>query len=227
MRDADRGRIGLAVSGGSDSVALAVLFWEALSPFEAMLLTVDHGLRPEAADEIEAVEHLAKGLGYGFATMKAESTPQGNTQAWARRERYRLLRRMADIHQLRAIVTAHTLDDQAETFLLRLRRRSGLRGLSGMRPVSVRGGLTVLRPFLGARREDLRRALTERGVSWHDDPSNDDARYDRIAVRRMLPSLATIGRRSPPWAHPATWSSTLRPTTRCCLNTAGAFWPTP
>lgn len=186
-------RIGLAVSGGGDSIALAVLYWEVRGPYDVMLLTVDHGLRAEAAEEVDAVQRLARDLGFGFSTMTVKVPFYGNMQAWARKERYRLLHRMAEIHGLRAVVTAHTLDDQAETFLLRLRRRSGLKGLSGMRPVSVQNGLTVLRPFLGARREDLRRALVEREVKWYDDPSNDDMRFDRIAIRKILPTLAAIG----------------------------------
>ncbi|MEM8664208.1 MAG: tRNA lysidine(34) synthetase TilS [Pseudomonadota bacterium] len=200
----ENGRIGLAVSGGGDSTALAVLFREHAPSTATMLLTVNHGLRPEATEEEAAVQRLAHRLGFGFAAATAEGRPEGNLQAWARSERYRLLAQMAASHGLCAIVTAHTLDDQAETFLLRLRRRSGLRGLAGMRPVSRRAGLTILRPFLQVRREDLRRALTERGLCWHEDPSNDDTRYDRIAVRQMLPTLATIGLDAPALAASAT-----------------------
>jgi len=189
---AGAGPLGLAVSGGGDSTALAVLLAEAgLAGLH--VLTVDHGLRPGSADDAAAVEALAARLGLPCETLFAAGPPAGSLQAWARRERYRLMRQAAERRGLAAVVTAHTLDDQAETFLLRLARGSGLRGLGAMRPRAVVDGLTVLRPFLGTRRGALREALLARGIAWREDPSNGDPRFDRIAMRSLSQRLAAVG----------------------------------
>lgn len=190
---AGMGPFGLAVSGGGDSTALAVLLAEA-GQFEFTILTVDHRLREGSAHDADAVETLARRLGRPFERLAVTERPEGGSlQAFARTARYRLLREAVARHGLGAVVTAHTLDDQAETFLLRLGRGSGLKGLAAMRPRATLGGLLVLRPLLGARREALRAALSARGITWREDPSNGDPRFDRIAVRNILPRLAAIG----------------------------------
>ena len=186
------GRLGLAVSGGSDSTALAVLAAEAGVP-DLFILTVDHGLRPGSAADADAVEALSARLGLQLERLRVTAAPQGSLQAFARAERYRLLGDAAARHGIAAIVTAHTLDDQAETLLLRLARGSGVRGLAAIRPRSMRDGLVLLRPLLGARRDALRAALTARGIGWREDPSNADPRFDRIAMRNLLPRLAAVG----------------------------------
>ncbi|MBJ3776929.1 tRNA lysidine(34) synthetase TilS [Acuticoccus mangrovi] len=187
------GRIGLAVSGGGDSTAMAVLAAEALPTERLAILTVDHGLRPDAAADVTFVERLGARLGVPVAALKVDGPPSGSVQAWARAERYRLFGEAAGRLDLAAIATAHTLEDQAETLLLRLARGSGLKGLGAIRPVARRDGLTIVRPLLGVRREALRAALVARGIGWREDPSNTDPRFDRVAMRRLAPRLAAVG----------------------------------
>lgn len=186
------GPLGLAVSGGGDSAALAVLLAEAGLP-DLTVLTVDHRLRAGSAADADFVETLAGELGLPFERLVLREAPDGSLQAFARAARYRLLAEAAARRGLGAIATAHTLDDQAETFLLRLARGSGVRGLAAMRPRTVLDWLVVLRPFLGVRREALREALVARGLGWREDPSNADARFDRIAMRQLMPRLAAVG----------------------------------
>lgn len=185
------GRLGVAVSGGSDSVALACLM--ARLGRELVILTVDHGLRRESAREVLAVRVLGKRLGIPVHVMTPESSPAGSIQAWARQARYQLFAEASARLNLSAVATGHTLDDQAETFLLRLGRGSGVRGLSAMQPRTRRGDLTLIRPLLGARREALRAFLSTHGERWFDDPTNEDPAFARTRVRRRLPELADIG----------------------------------
>lgn len=192
LLNAAGGPVGLAVSGGSDSTALAVLAREA-GFSDAVVLTVDHGLRPGAADDAAAVAALAAGLGLPCHILRAGPHDGSSVQAWARNVRYGLLRDAAYRLGLTAIATAHTLDDQAETLLLRLGRGSGLRGLGAIRADTVRDGLRILRPLLGARRSDLRAALLARGILWREDPSNEDPRFARVAIRKLAPSLEAAG----------------------------------
>ncbi len=189
---AGAGPLGLAVSGGGDSTALAVLLAEA-GLADLTILTVDHGLRAGSAADADFVERLAAGLGLPFERLTVTEPLDGSVQALARAARYRLLREAAARRGLAAIVTAHTLDDQAETLLLRLARGSGLKGLAAMRPRAELDGLVVLRPLLGVRREALREALAARRIAWREDPSNEDARFDRIAMRKLMPRLGAVG----------------------------------
>lgn len=191
--DAQPGRLGVAVSGGGDSVALAVLLREARPDREVVLLTVDHGLRPGAAADCDFVERLGARLGVPVERLEVRSAPHGSLQAWAREERYALFADAAEALGLSAVLTGHTLDDQAETLLLRLARGSGVRGLGAMRARTRRGALLVLRPLLGIGREALRDALRARGIDWREDPSNTDARYDRVQMRALAPELAAVG----------------------------------
>ncbi|WMS43857.1 tRNA lysidine(34) synthetase TilS [Acuticoccus sp. MNP-M23] len=186
------GPLGLAVSGGSDSAALAALAHEA-GFHDAVVLTVDHGLRPGSAEDAGTVVALAGRLGLSCHCLRAGPHDGSSVQAWARNVRYGLLRDAAQRLGLAAIVTAHTLDDQAETLLLRLGRGSGLRGLGAIRADTVQNGLRILRPLLAARRADLRAALVARNISWRDDPSNVDTRFARVAVRKLAPALEAAG----------------------------------
>lgn len=191
--DAVPGRLGLAVSGGGDSTALAVLVTRLRPAREVVLLTMDHGLRQEAALDVAAVEALGRRLGRPVVRLAPRTAPCGSLQAWARAERYARLAEAARRHGLAAVATGHTLEDQAETVLLRLARGSGLKGLGAMRPVSRLAGLTVLRPLLGVSRQALREVLVACAVPWREDPSNADPRFDRVAMRRLAPQLAAVG----------------------------------
>ncbi len=186
-------RIGVAVSGGSDSMALlhALVAW---GQKPVVAATVDHGLRPEAADEARTVSDRCDTLGVPHMTLEWRGWDgKGNLQAEARRNRYALLAAWAREADLDVVCLGHTLDDQVETFLMRLSRAAGLEGLAGMPARFHRDGLRFERPFLMARREELRAYLTAKGESWIDDPSNDDDSYERVRARRAIAELETLG----------------------------------
>ncbi|MCL6283885.1 tRNA lysidine(34) synthetase TilS [Ruegeria sp. 2012CJ41-6] len=189
-------RIGIAVSGGGDSVALLHMASRALAETGCTVLaaTVDHGLRPEAAAEATQVAELAASLGIEHSILNWQGWDrQGNLQDQARRARYRLLSGWAQAQDIPVLLTGHTADDQAETVLMRLARSSGVSGLSGMPAMRDLGGVTLLRPLLGVSRKDLRCYLRRQELSWAEDPSNDDTRFDRIKARQALEVLAPLG----------------------------------
>jgi tRNA(Ile)-lysidine synthase len=185
--------MGVAVSGGSDSLALMLLLQQ-LERFDLKTVTVDHGLRPEAASEAAHTAAIARNLGLAHETLVWEGWDgAGNTQDAARRARYGLMADWARRNDIPAIALGHTLDDQAETLVMRLARGAGVDGLSAMSPSRAMDGVTWLRPMLGITRADLRIFLKSEGVSWIDDPSNDDTSYDRVRVRRATGVLADLG----------------------------------
>jgi tRNA(Ile)-lysidine synthase len=182
-------RLGVAVSGGPDSLALLLLA-AAARPGAVEVATVDHGLRPESAGEATLVAELCRSLDVPHATLNVRwrETPATAIQERARRERYRLLGYWADERSLDAIVTAHHADDQAETLLMRLARGAGVRGLAGMRPRSLVPGSSVrlLRPLLGWRRTELAQVCARAGLTPVEDPSNDDQRFERVRMRAAI-----------------------------------------
>ena len=156
--------------------------------------TVDHGLRPEAPAEAAFVAGVCAGLEVPHRVLPWRGWDgQGNLQARARDARMALLAGWAREVGADAVALGHTLDDQAETVLLRLARGSGVDGLSGMAEEREQGGIRWVRPLLGLRREELRDFLRAEGRVWVDDPSNDDLRYDRVKARRALEVLAPLG----------------------------------
>lgn len=189
-------RLGVAVSGGSDSVALLHLAAQfcAGHPTTLHVVTVDHKLRREAAAEARGVGEACKHLGVSHDILEWKSPQEpGNLQANARQARYRLMTDWARARQIENIALGHTADDQAETVLLRLARRAGVDGLSAMQPRRIDHGIAWLRPLLGVRREVLRTYLRDEGIEWAEDPGNDDLTYDRIKARRALETLAGLG----------------------------------
>ncbi len=188
-------RLGIAVSGGSDSTALLHLLAAAARTGGPVLsvVTLDHGRRAEAATEATAVARQAATLGLTHATLHWTWDGTGNFQDQARRARLRLIAEWAGAQGIGAVALGHTLDDQAETFLMRLGRGAGLDGLTGMAPERRAMGIAWLRPLLGCRRDDLRDYLQDRGIGWAEDPSNDDPAYDRVKARRVLAGLAEFG----------------------------------
>jgi len=184
--------LGLAVSGGSDSMAMLHLFARAGWPVQAA--TVDHRLRPEAATEAALVATVCKDLGVPHATLVWDhGAIPGNLMQAASEARYRLLASWAKANGIGHVALAHTADDQAETFLMGLARAAGLDGLTGMRPLFHRDGVTFHRPLLRASRADLRALLQRRGQAWVDDPSNDNDAYTRTRARRALQRLKPLG----------------------------------
>jgi tRNA(Ile)-lysidine synthase len=190
------GPLGVAASGGGDSTALLLLVqaWAEDAGRRIEAVTIDHRLRPEAAAEAAAVGALCARLGLAHAVRPwAEAPGRGNLQAAARDARRRLIADWAGERGLAAVALGHTLDDQAETFLLRLARGSGVDGLAGMAAVSRAEGLVWLRPLLALRRAELRAWLAEAGVPWDDDPSNADPAFARVRARAALHPLGALG----------------------------------
>ncbi|WP_370676748.1 tRNA lysidine(34) synthetase TilS [Pleomorphomonas sp. PLEO] len=193
-------RVGIAVSGGPDSTALLVLFdlWQRESPAapNVCVLTVDHGLRPEASQEADTVVDLAKRLGHPAEKLvwhHEGPPPTSDIQAEARVARYRLLVEAAHRRRLDAVLLAHTRDDQAETLLMHLARGSGVAGLAGIPTERMIDGIRFLRPLLGVAKTDLLAVLQQAGVSYITDPSNASDRYTRVRIRKALPALADLG----------------------------------
>ncbi|QIL03159.1 tRNA lysidine(34) synthetase TilS [Sphingomonas sinipercae] len=185
-------RIGLAVSGGPDSLALLLLA-SAARPGAVEAATVDHSLRAESADEAAMVAGLCATLGVPHATLaiRWDRKPETALQERSRAERYRLLGGWLERRGLGVLATAHHLDDQVETLLMRLNRGAGVRGLAAIRPVAtVPGtGQPLLRPLLDWRREDLASVCRIAGVSPAADPGNSDDRFERVRVRNALAQL--------------------------------------
>ncbi|MBV1869182.1 MAG: tRNA lysidine(34) synthetase TilS [Marinosulfonomonas sp.] len=194
--DEQVGRVGVAVSGGSDSLALLHLLaeWSKSTDRTLFAVTVDHGLRPEAAEEALAVAQFCAKLGVSHTTLAwTDWDGAGNLQDQARRARYGLMADWARTNDIPVVALGHTLDDQAETFLMRLAREAGVDGLAAMRVSRASQGITWQRPMLQVRRQRLRDYLDAKDVVWVDDPSNADANYNRVKARNVLGALAPLG----------------------------------
>jgi tRNA(Ile)-lysidine synthase len=188
----------LAVSGGPDSTALLVLAarWRASLPDgpDLLAITIDHGLRSESADEAVVVRALATKLGVRHSTLHWNGRkPDTGLQEAAREMRYRVLAEAARAVGATHVVTAHTLDDQAETVLFRMARGSGLTGLAGMARDTALEDIRLVRPLLDVPKARLIATLRENGIPFADDPSNRDPRFTRARLRELLPSLAGEG----------------------------------
>ncbi|WP_421855264.1 tRNA lysidine(34) synthetase TilS [Novosphingobium sp.] len=180
--------VGLAVSGGPDSLGLLLLAQAAL-PGSFMAATVDHGLRSESAAEARYVSRLCEARGIQHETLTIALSPGPALQERAREARYAVLGQWAIRNGLGALVTAHHADDQAETLLMRLSRGAGVRGLAAMRASSPLPGeqqCRLLRPLLGWRRSDLARIVAGAGIEPVLDPSNSDVRFERARLRAQL-----------------------------------------
>jgi tRNA(Ile)-lysidine synthase len=188
----------LAVSGGPDSIALMWLAarWRSTLARGPRLIavTVDHGLRAEAAREARDVKRLARSLDLPHRTMRwTGAKPKTGVPAAARMARYRLLAQAARAQGATHILTAHTRDDQAETLLMRLLRGSGIAGLSAMARETERDGVRLARPFLHVAKAQLVATLKKAKVDFADDPTNRDPNYTRPRLRALMPALAAEG----------------------------------
>ncbi len=187
-------RMGVAVSGGPDSLAL-LLIAHAAFPQGVEAATVDHGLRAESAAEAAMVGHVCAGLGVPHETRRGiwESAAREGVQAAARAYRYRELAAWCTARRLPMLATAHHADDQAETLLMRIARGAGVGGLGSIRPVrrlhdSVGSAwpVALIRPMLGFTKRELRAIVAAAGIVPVEDASNDDLRFDRTRARRLL-----------------------------------------
>lgn len=181
----------VAVSGGADSTALLHALFLASLKLELQLVAcgVNHNLRPEAHAELELVAQLAAKIGVPFELVQVQVAPGGNLQARAREQRYAALRELKARLQLRYLATAHHADDRAETILMRLLRGAPPEGLYVLPARSA----DLIRPMLSARRSDVLAHLSRHQLTWAEDPSNGNARFLRVRIRReVLPLLTEL-----------------------------------
>ena len=187
-------RIGLAVSGGGDSVALYHLCRAWGRAGEIHVAIVDHQLRDTAAVEIEFVEKISRADCTSFSKLVWEGWDgSGNLQSSARDARRILLADWAEEFELDCVLLGHNSDDVAETFLMRLARGSGVDGLSAMKESFSHKATQFYRPLLEISRFELRDYLNSEGLEWCEDPSNDDERFDRIQIRKNWEQLEAVG----------------------------------
>lgn len=190
-------RVVIACSGGPDSTALLGLYARVLAErghAEPIAATVDHGLRPESGAEAVAAGQFAARLGIAHRILGWQGEkPRAGLQQAARAARYRLLADLARQTGAQAIVTAHTLDDQAETVLMRLLAGSGPQGLAGMADHSTAEGVALLRPILCVPKARLVATCEAHAWTFARDPSNDNLVFLRPRLRRLMPELANEG----------------------------------
>jgi len=182
-------RVVVACSGGPDSAAL---LWclATLAPeigFTLSVASIDHGLRPGAAADVEVARAQAASLDLEFRSQRLNMHHGGNIQARARLARYRALRAIADEVQASRIAVGHTMDDQAETVLMRLLRGASLRGVSAISPLRRDG---VMRPLIDCRKSAVHELARARFQQIAQDPSNNDERFERVRIRNdLMPAL--------------------------------------
>lgn len=185
-------KIAVGVSGGADSLALVLRLNE--QGYKVVALTVNHGLRKESLTEAEYVGSIMAqfGIEHHILTWIGDK-PQNGVEEAAREARYNLLFDYCHQHGIKYLATGHHRRDQAETFLLRLSRGSGVFGLSGILPVSNRQGISIIRPQLDSSPEDLKHYLKAKNIKWVEDPMNDMDDFVRVKIRKFLPQLQEIG----------------------------------
>lgn len=178
-------KLAIGVSGGADSLALLML---SAQNFHVTALTINHGLRPEAEQEAAFVADICRKHDLPHVVLYWEGDkPEANIQAEARDARYGLMQDWCEENNISVLAVAHHRDDQAETFLLRLARGSGVYGLAGMPAVRDLGrGVSLVRPLLQYRKQDLTKSLHALKQGWVEDPSNRSENYDRVKVRSLL-----------------------------------------
>ncbi len=188
--------LGVAVSGGGDSMALLALTADLARAggISLHVISVDHGLRSGARDELALVGDFcaAQKLPHHVENWQGWDGT-GNLQGAARAARYHLINRWAEELGIATVLLGHTADDQAETLMMRLARGAGVDGLSAMAARMQRGGVTYVRPLLDITRAELRDYLKSRNITWADDPSNEDTSFARVAMRQALAQLEPLG----------------------------------
>lgn len=189
-------RIGVALSGGGDSMALLHILTQCFrgQGVEILAATVDHGLRENSADEAQHVAGLAAQMGINHEVLHWQGWQgDGNLQDQARQARYRLLTDWAKRNKVPVIALGHTADDQAETVLMRLARSAGVNGLAAMPVLRRLNDVSLLRPVLGLTRAQLRDHLRQHDLSWVEDPSNQNRRFERVRIRQAMKDLEPLG----------------------------------
>lgn len=190
------GDIVVAVSGGADSLALTLLMheWAVSRNVNIIGITIDHQLRPESAKEVIVVNEWLQSRGIEHHTLVWQhSGVTSALQQKARNARYELLSGWCSLKQVTILLTAHHLQDQWETFLMRLSKGSGLTGLCGIKSESKLGNLRLIRPLLQVRAERLEKTLERFNQPFIKDPSNHKLEYARVRMRNLLPVLSNEG----------------------------------
>lgn len=195
---AHENNIGLAVSGGADSLGLMLLVhqWGQLHDVDTKITvySVDHQLRKESVDECRLVAELATELGFETRTLTWQGIkPETGVQAGARIARYQLISKAMERDGVQVLLTGHHKQDQSETILMRLAHSSGISGLAGIRDFSTVEGVKLFRPLLNISREQLKAMVVEAGYVPVHDPSNSHEKYERVRWRKILPQLETLG----------------------------------
>jgi tRNA(Ile)-lysidine synthase len=188
--------VAIALSGGRDSLALTLLVsqWALKKGYQVTALTVDHGLRENSGDEAKAVAQMMKEWSIPHVILPWQGDkPQANIQATARQARYRLLLDWCRSHDVHSLFVGHHLEDQAETFLLRLARGSGVDGLSAMISCQNQGYVNILRPFLTISRQRIEKFLKDKNIVWIEDPSNQSRQFSRIRLRQLQNQMEKEG----------------------------------
>lgn len=189
--------IAVAVSGGGDSLALALLLsgWVKDQDIQLHALTVDHGLRPESATEAKMVAKILKPFGITHKILKWDGQkPKTRIQEAAREARYSLMSNYCAKKKIKHLCVAHHAQDQIETILFRMAKGTGIDGLSGMHPAHILdNGLTILRPLLPVSHQELLETLKSQKIDWIEDPSNANDRYARVRIRNVINVLENEG----------------------------------
>ncbi|MCQ2735134.1 MAG: tRNA lysidine(34) synthetase TilS [Alphaproteobacteria bacterium] len=184
--------IAVGVSGGADSLAVALMAAQSLAVYgkKIVALTVDHGLRPTSANEAAYVAEIMRrnNIEHHILVWEGDKPKSGIEEA-ARIARYELLHKWCAEHGVSSLMVAHHILDQAETFLMRLQRGSGLKGLCCMREISVWRGLNILRPLLHTNPQVMENYLRQRHIEWVHDESNDDIQFLRSRIRNFWPEF--------------------------------------
>ena len=181
--------IAIAVSGGVDSLVLMYLASESkvINNKDVFILTINHGLRSESKTECDFVEGLAKELGFKVKILEWEGKkPSKSLQEKARNERYNLLLNFCRENSINNLFLAHHLDDQIENFLFRMFRGSGIKGLTSFSNRSERDGILLIRPLIDIPKSELIAFAKKRKIRWIEDPSNQNKKFERIKLRKIL-----------------------------------------
>lgn len=185
----NKNKIAVAVSGGSDSMSLCALLNQYTKEYggELHCITVDHGLRQESKEEAQNIHSYLKSLNiiHVILTWEGEK-PTSNIQEIARNARYSLLTDYCHKHKIELLTTGHQKNDQAENFILRAEHGSGLYGLAGIPKIGIFNNIEILRPLLGFDKNELQNHLTELNIKWIDDPSNQNEKFARVKIRKIL-----------------------------------------
>ena len=180
----------LGVSGGADSLAMALMFRQEFPDLRLVALTVDHGLRPTSRQEAEYVASVMKAHKIEHHILVWQGAkPLTGIEEKARRARYELLCGWCRQHNITHLAIAHHLFDQAETFLMRMQRGSGVKGLAAMNDVCQCNDVCILRPLLDVHPDVLKEYLIQKNIKWIEDESNQCQDFLRVRIRSFLPDM--------------------------------------